>query len=307
VKAAIDNVEDYLAKNFNGRKLPKKCAKSPFASNYRPELDLSPELDDKLCNYYQSQIGVLRWMVELGRVDIITEVSELASQLALPREGHLDAVFRIYSYLKYKRNSLMVYNPMYPTIKKDNFPKRNWNNFYGRVKEILPPAMPNPLGLEVIIRVFVDADYAGDNANRRSRTGFIIFLNEAPIAWYSKKQSRIENSVFGSEFIAMRTALETVQGIRYKIRMMGVPLNTPVYIYGDNMSVIHNTSKPESTLKKKANSVCFHYIREAAAADECRTGHVSTHENPADIATKPLPAGEKRDYLVSKLLYFFSD
>ena len=84
-------------------------------------------------------------------------------------------------------------------------------------------------------------------------------------------------------------------------------MNTPVCICGDNMSVTHDTSKPESTLKKKANSVCHHCMREAAAADECRTGHVSTHENPADIATKPLPAGEKRDYLVSKLLYFFSD
>ena len=108
--------------------------------------------------------------------------------------------------------------------------------------------------------------------------------------------------MFGSEFIAMRTALETAQGIRYKLRMMGVPINTPIYIHGDNMSVIHNTSKPEPTLKKKANSVCYHYIREAVAADECRTGHISTHENPADVATKPLPAGEKRDYLVGKLL-----
>ena len=69
----------------------------------------------------------------------------------------------------------------------------------------------------------------------------------------------------------MRTGLETVQGIRYKLLcMMGVPLKTLAYIYGDNMSVIHNTSKPESTLKKKANSVCYHYIGEAVAADECR-------------------------------------
>ena len=59
VKATIDNVEDHLAKNLRGRKLHKKCAKSPFASNYRPELDLSPELDDKLCNCCQSQMGVL--------------------------------------------------------------------------------------------------------------------------------------------------------------------------------------------------------------------------------------------------------
>ena len=151
MKAAIDNVEEYLAKNFDGRKLPKKCARSPFATNYRPELDLSPEIDDKLCNYYQSQIGVLRWMVELGRVDTITEVSKLASQLALPREGHLDAAFRIYSYLKYKHNSLMVYDTSYPTTKEENFPKRNWNNFCGKVSEILPPSMPKPSGNETII------------------------------------------------------------------------------------------------------------------------------------------------------------
>ena len=167
--------------------------------------------------------------------------------------------------------------------------------------------MPEALGGEMYLRLFVDADYAGDGTNRRSRTGFFIFLNESPIVWYSKKQSRIENSVFGSEFIAMRTGLETVQGIKYKLRMMGIPIRGPTYIYGDNMSVIHNTSKPESTLKKKANSVCYHYIREAVAADECRTGHIRSENNPADIATKPLPCGAKRDSLIGKVLYFYAD
>ena len=94
-----------LGNEFNGPKLPKKHAKSPFANEYCPELDITPELNIKYCSYYQSQIGILRWMVELGRTDIITEVSELASQLALPREGHLEAVFRTYSYLKYKTNT----------------------------------------------------------------------------------------------------------------------------------------------------------------------------------------------------------
>ena len=164
--------------------------------------------------------------------------------------------------LRFKRNSLMVFDPAYPAIELKDFPKRDWNNFYGDVEEQLPPAMPEPLGQEVHIRLFVDADYAGDGANRRSRTGFFIFINSAPIVWFSKRQTRIENSVFGSEFIAMRTGLETVQGLRYKLRMMGIPVNTPTYIYGDNMSVIHNTSKPESVLRKKANSVCYHYIRE---------------------------------------------
>ena len=96
-------------------------------------------------------------MVELARID--TEMSELASQLALPREGHLDAVFRIYPYLKYKTNTTMVFDLAYPKKNPDNFPKRDWNNFYGKVDEQLPPAMPEPLGSEVILRLFVDADY----------------------------------------------------------------------------------------------------------------------------------------------------
>ena len=68
--------------------------------------------------------------------------------------------------------------------------------------------MPELLGAEVILRLYVDVDYAGDNVNCRSRSGFFVFLNKAPIVWHSKKQSRVENSVFGSEFIAMRIGLE---------------------------------------------------------------------------------------------------
>jgi hypothetical protein len=83
-------------------------------------------------------------------------------------------------------------------------------------------------------------------------------------------------------------------------------VNEPTYIYGDNMSVICNTSRPGSTLRKKANSICYHYIRENVAADECRTGHISTHENCTDIATKPLCSGQKRYHLVSKVTYFFA-
>jgi hypothetical protein len=56
---------------------------------YKPELDASPELDPTGANFYQSQIGILRWCVELGRIDIITEVSMFSTYLFLPREGHM--------------------------------------------------------------------------------------------------------------------------------------------------------------------------------------------------------------------------
>ena len=89
--------------------------------DYRPELDVSEELDYEEANYYQSQIGILRWMVELGRVDIMVEVSMLSSHLALPRRGHLDAVFRIYAYLKCHHNASMVFDPTYNDIDLNKF------------------------------------------------------------------------------------------------------------------------------------------------------------------------------------------
>jgi hypothetical protein len=63
----------------------------------------------------------------------------------------------------------------------------------------------------------------------------------APITWHSNKQPTIETSVFGAEFIAMKQGMEALQGLRYKLQMMGVSVSGPSYICGDNMSVIHNT------------------------------------------------------------------
>ena len=119
--------------------------------------------------------------------------------------------------------------------------------------------------------------------------------------WLSKKQATLETSVFGAEFVAMKHGIETVRGLRYKLRMMGVPIDGPTLVYGDNMSVVHNSQKPDSTLKKKSQELCFHAVRESVAMGESITTHMSTKENPADIATK-CTSGYTRKHLVGKLL-----
>ena len=306
VQDAVRNSEEYLGRNFGGQKLQKR-ASSPWPSEYTAELDSTPELTPEQASYYQSQIGVLQWAVELGRVDIITEVSILASQMAQPREGHLEAVFHVFAYLKNKHNSRQIYDPTYPDIDMTNFNETNWKYFFEDVKEAIPLDAPEPRGKEVDLRLYVDADHAGDKKTRRSRTGFFIFLNCALIMWKSKKQPTIETSVFGAEFVAMKHGMETLRGLRYKLRMMVVPLSGPSNIYGDNMSVITNTQKPESRLNKKSNEICYHAIRESVAMGESLTGHVLTAENPADLATKIIPGGQKREHLVSKLLYDIFD
>ena len=72
----------------------------------------------------------------------------------------------------------------------------------------------------------------------------------------------------------------------FKLHMMGVPILGPSYIYGDNMSIIHNTQCLESTLKKKSNEICYHATHKSVAMGKSRTGHVATTENPANLATK---------------------
>ena len=116
----------------------------------------------------------------------------------------------------------------------------------------------------------------------------------ALIAWLLKKQPTVEISVFGAEFAAMKAGMEHLRGLQYKLRMMGVPLSGPSYIYGENMSVIHNTHCPESTLKKKKNSICYHALREAVAMGECLTTHIPTKDNLSYMMTKVLYGSKKR-------------
>jgi hypothetical protein len=105
----------------------------------------------------------------------------------------------------------------------------------------------------------------------------------------------------------MKQCCEYVRGLRYKLRMMGIAVNGSCYISGDNQSVMANTTEPGSTLKKKSQSISYHFVREGMAKDEWRTSYVNTHDNEADLLTKLLPAGEKRRGFVRNLLNYVQE
>ncbi len=83
---------------------------------------------------------------------------------------------------------------------------------------------------------------------------------------------------------------------------MGIPIDGPSYVYGDNMSVINNTSKPHSTLHNKSNSIYYHFVCEAVAMKECLTTHILTLFNLSDLLTKILSGGKRRE-LVKGVLW----
>jgi len=213
-------------------------------AGYRPELDISPVLGPEQANYFQSLIGILRWAVELGHIDIHIDVALLSSHLAEPA----------------------------------------------------------PRGHVVQMNAFVDANHAGNKVTRRSHTGIIIYLNCSPIVWYSKAQTTVESSTFGSEFVAMRIMVELLESMRYKLIMMGVPIDGPANVFCDNQSVVTNSTVPTSTLKKKHNSIAYHHVREAVAAGVLQIAKVQSAENLADLLTKSL-SGTMLKQLIQKILW----
>ena len=88
--------------------------------------------------------------------------------------------------------------------------------------------------------------------------------------------------------------------------MVGISILGPLYICGDSLSVLHNKSKQESVLRKKSNSICYHAVCESVAMGESLVGYIPSKENIADLLTKVIH-GEKRRYLVSKILYDIHD
>lgn len=124
----------------------------------------------------------------------------------------------------------------------------------------------------------------------------------APIVWFSKRQNTVESSTFGSEFVALRIAVDLIEALRYKLRMFGIPIDGPASVLCDNKSVVTNTTAPESVLKKKHNSINYHRCREAQVAETISVAWVDTKWNLADIATKVLP-GPQRKQLLRMILW----
>jgi hypothetical protein len=144
----------------------------------------------------------------------------------------MDAVFHVCAYLAQHHNMRVVFDPTYPGVDICAFIKPDWESMYGDVKELLPSGDHVPHGKEVDLRLFVDSDHDGEQFTRRSRTGFVIYLNMVPIVWFSKHQPIVESSVFGVEFVVVKNDIETCHGLRYKLKMMGVPLSGSAYVYG---------------------------------------------------------------------------
>jgi hypothetical protein len=134
---------------------------------------------------------------------------------AAPREGHLDRVKRIIGYLSKMRDGVIRIRTEQPDY--SNIPDTiyDWEHtVYAGAKEELPDDAPTPLGKEVLMTSFFDANLYHDIITGKSVTGILHMFNKTPIDWFSKLQGTVETATFGSEYVAAKTCTEQIIALR---------------------------------------------------------------------------------------------
>ena len=170
-----------------------------------------------------------------------------------PKESHLVVVKRIFRYIVGTQNLGLWY------------PKEN--NFE--------------------LMVYSDADYAGNNVDRKSTSGTCQFLGRSLVSWFSKKQNCVALSTAEAEYVAAGNCVAQILWIRQQLRDFGLDYKE-VPIKCDNTSVINLTKNPIQHSRTKHINIKHHFIRDHALKGDINLEFVCTKEQLADILTKPL-------------------
>jgi Reverse transcriptase (RNA-dependent DNA polymerase) len=137
---------------------PKEYS-SPLEKNDHPELDGTELLTGEDICTYQSMLGAAQWAISLGRFDIQTAIMTMSQFRIAPRIGHLHRMKRLYGYLKRYKNGAIQVRTEKPDL--SNFPMVDYNwlyTVYGKMTELIPSNIPEPLGKSVVCSAYTDAN-----------------------------------------------------------------------------------------------------------------------------------------------------
>ena len=170
----VEKLETMFERSF-------RSYKAPMDPEYHPENDTSAFLGEEDHAKYRMMVGSTQWAITLGRFDIAYTISTLARYSALPRQGHMDAMIRVFGYLKKTKGAKILFDPRQPDYSSFKFQQHKWEGVYAGAREEIDPSFPTPKGKPVTLTIFVDADHARDKETRRSVTGILEFMNCTPI------------------------------------------------------------------------------------------------------------------------------
>ena len=214
----IENVCEKIEEVFKGRLKGRglKSSHMPMSPEYRPEIDDSPLLSPEDASRYRMLVGSALWATTLGRHDILYATSTFARYNAIPREGHLLGMLRVFGYLKCHSKAKLVFDTRDFMDSNGEEISHGWGELYPGACEELPHDMPISKMKPVSISCIYDASHAPCLVTRRSVSGIVVLLNNTILRCTSKRQNTVESATYGAEMVAGRLAVEQVMDIRYQ-------------------------------------------------------------------------------------------
>ena len=202
-------------------------------------------------------MGALLYISVCTRPDVAYAVMNLTRYLHCHQEEHYDAALRVLRYLKTTENLGLV------------FTKQTAG--------------------EMNIVLFSDADLGGDHSFR-STSGYVIFVNDTPVAWHSGLQSTIAQSTFESEYVALNQGIKDSYFVKYMMDDVR-RVESMIVVRTDSEKLVQSLHSGNIINSKKVRHLNLkaHWIMERMEVKQVVVGHVRGLENPADIFTKALP------------------
>jgi hypothetical protein len=150
--------------------------------------------------------------------------------------------------------------------------------------KIHPKPLPEDLKWELV--VYSDSDWAGDKDNRRSVTGFMLYLNDVLIAWRSKLQKTVSLSSSEAEFYACGEAVKEVPFVVQILQFLGISVQLPVIVHVDNIGAIFMSENVTSSTRTRHMDTRWHFVREKQEEGLIKIVFVPSAGNISDILTK---------------------
>ena len=287
--------------------LPKK-QNVPMDDGDHPEMDTSDIVSEADRTLYMSLVGAMQWAVTLGRFDIGYATMVLSRFRAEPRIGHLERVKHVFGYLRKNDDARIRFRIRIPHNELlFNDPDCDWmHHIYGEREVELFEGLPVPKGKVVRISTFIDSGLHHCKVSGKASTCVLQFVNQTPVDWYFAKQSTVENSTYGSEFVAARTGVDRIIDLLFSLKSIGVPVEEPVWMLGDNQSVVTSSTIQHSVLSKRWVALSYHRVRAGIAHKILRFCHVDTENNVSDVGTKALARVKFRP-LIDPILFTYGD
>ncbi|GJX06244.1 putative RNA-directed DNA polymerase [Tanacetum coccineum] len=239
-----------------------KPVPSPITTTANLHLDDSPLFDDPV--KYRQLVGALQY-VTLSRPDITYAVNKVFQFMHSPTTNHWSVVKRILRYLRGTSD--------YGLLIKHNS---------GSVLHAYTDSHDSSLS------AFSDADWAGCPDDCRSTGGYAIYLENNLISWSARKQRTVSRSSTESEYKALADTVAKLTWIEALLRELKVPMTCVLVLWCDNLGATYLSANPIFHARTKHVEVDFHFVREKVAARKLSVQFITTHDQIADIFTKPL-------------------